>query len=176
MKTYKNHIYGDHMNLPRTASAYQFPRIYEAANRLDYEDSGEEDMEQNSIDQHLNDTTPKEFKSFIANWILRIRECCKVTQATMEEIVQRVTDLIQFILSRLCSAVMTTIRNANIDAGIVSSIHELFDLNGHFGRPFKDLETTSQQLQYCKKNLGFVVSMLNNSPPHQHSKHLVLSM
>lgn len=38
------------------------------------------------------------FQSITAHWIFKIKECCKLTQSTMDEIIQRVNDLNQYII------------------------------------------------------------------------------
>lgn len=64
----------------------------------------------------------------------------------MEEIIEQVTTLNQFILSRLHTAVMTAIDEAGMDAGSSPKLKEIFDPNGQYGKPFKDLETSYRQL------------------------------
>lgn len=152
MKTYTNHIYGDHISLPRTASAYHC-----ASNHVDEDEQmeGVEYEQENTYDPTFAQSF--DFKKIVANWILRIKECLKLTQAAMEEIMQRITDLNQFILSKVHSAVITALAESEIDARSRTQLQEIFDPNGEYGRPFKDLETSHLQLEYFKKNLGFVV-------------------
>ena len=38
------------------------------------------------------------FNPLAASWILKTKECCKLTQSTMEEVIQQVTALNQHIL------------------------------------------------------------------------------
>lgn len=155
MKTYTNHMYGDHMSLPRTARDYQCPRTYQ-----DNSFNDDEVHEQETSGDRHQKGFPPEFKTIMVNWILRIRECCKLTQATMEEIIQRVTDLNQYILSLISSAVTAAITKAGMDPSNCPELQNIFDPNGIFGRPFRDLETSYHQQQYLKANLGFVVRNL----------------
>lgn len=76
----------------------------------------------------------------------------------MEEIVQRVTDLNQFIMSQVLLAVKAAITEAGQDANKIPGLYKIFEPSGKFGRPFKGVEISHQLLKYCKDNLGFVVS------------------
>ena len=116
--------------------------------------NGTEHAEESSTELHLEEPIP-ELKAIAANWILRIKECSKLTQSTMEEIIERVTDLIQLILSKVAIAVKAAI---GMDVNNIPEFNEIFDPNGTFGRPFKGLESSHFLLQYCKANLGLVVS------------------
>lgn len=156
MKTYTNHIYGDHMSLPKSASNYatvlcQNSGDSEGDNNGVAGEDGEDDDTYGGNEDHL----PPEFRSIAACWILKLKESCKLTQSTMDEIVQRVTDLNQYILSRVSMAVKAAITSAGME--VTQELQSIFDPNGNFGRPFKGLETSYQQLQYCRKNLGLVV-------------------
>jgi hypothetical protein len=115
----------------------------------------EEEMEgiedgAHSYSGHLMDDE-EDFKTIIANWILKMKECSKLTQATMEAVIQGV------ILTRVNSAVMAALTKVGIDPTTCPELHSIFDPNGKYGRPFKDLDTSYQHLQYCRKYLRYVV-------------------
>lgn len=157
MKTYTNHIYGDHLYLPKTASNYQH------TSSMNYMDD-EEEMEGIDFEQERSSVEDiLDFKRMIANWILKIKEGSKLTQTTMEAIIQGVTDLNQLILTRVNSAVTDALKQVGIDPTCCPELSNIFDPNGKYGRPFKDLDTSHQQLQYYKKNLSFVVSRVFNT-------------
>ena len=151
MKTYTNHIYGEHPNLPKTANAAS---VVESDEETDMPRG--DDMEQES--SHENEGAFLDLKLVTARWILKIKECCKITQSTTEEIVQRVTDLNQYILSQVFLELKAAIAEAGHDVNTIPRLHDIFDPNGSFSRPFQGVETSHQLLTYCKKNLGFVVS------------------
>ena len=68
------------------------------------------------------------------------KECCKLTQSTMDKIIQRVNDLNQYIISQISLAVTGVITEAGLDVGDFPKLKDIFDLNGSFGRPFKGIE------------------------------------
>lgn len=146
MKTYTNHIYGEHASLPKTANAYRHDSVVEYDEETD-----------RTWDDDMQESNPN-FKAIAACWILRIKECCKLTQSTTDEIIQRVTDLNQYILSQVFLALKAAIAEAGQDVNTIPQIYDIFDPNGCFGRPFEGVETSHQLLKYCKQNLGFVVS------------------
>ena len=111
--------------------------------------------DQSPEENHCQEENIPDLKSIIANWILRIKESCKLMQTTTEEIIQRVTDLIQYILSQVSSAVTAAIAKSGVNVHTIPELHDIFDPNSSFGR---GLETPYQLLQYCKANLGFIVS------------------
>lgn len=110
MKTYTNHIYGDHECLPRTA------RDYSLDSSPDMDASSENEVHEYSHTQGF----PPAFESIIACWILKLKEGCKLTQSTTEEIIQRVTDLNQYILSQVFLAVKEAIRKSGQDSSIIN--------------------------------------------------------
>ena len=96
----------------QTASTYQCTAgDFDASTSLmDIQGGEEEGGEENDSGEGENQSNhgyedpreyPKDFKSVMASWILRIKECCKLTQATIEEVIDRVTDLNQYILSKV---------------------------------------------------------------------------
>ena len=151
MKTYTNHIYSDHASLPKTASDYQCSTITDHGDLDDCEDEN----------QQTNSTGfPPQFESTIACWILKIKECCKLTQFTTEVIIERVTDLNQYILSQVFLAVKEVMAESVID--VSKELQGIFDPNGRFGRPFKPIENAYKLQKYCKENFRFVVSYTQN--------------
>ncbi len=159
MKTYTNHIYGDHECLPRTARDYQCL----STQAIDLGEWGgcDQEFEEDRFDTNA---LPPEFESIAACWILNIKECCKLTQSATEDILARVTDLNQYILLQVFQAVKTIITNAGVDIRQVEELQRIFDPNGKFGRPFKGLESSYKLQNYCKKTLELVVcyTYINN--------------
>lgn len=109
MKTYTNHIYGDHECLPRTAKDYH-GQCLDTQSDPDLSDMHDQ---QDSIE--FVSGLPPEFESIAAGWILKIRECCKLTQSATEEILERVTDLNQYILLQVFQAVKATLAETGTD-------------------------------------------------------------
>lgn len=80
----------------------------------------------------------------------------------MDDIIQEVTALNQFILSKVHIAIQTALNEAGISESCVPAISEICHPNGPFGKLFWGLETAYQQLRYYKANLGMVVSSLEH--------------
>lgn len=168
LKTYTNHIYSEHMCLPSAyrcnagkANATTSVASGASSTEMDFDEGngGEECQVENNF--------PCDFMSTMACWILRIKECCKLTQSTMDEVIQRVTDLNKYILSQVSLAVNKVISDAGLDIDSVPQLKDIFDPNGEFGRPFRGVETSYQLLKHCKESFGFVVSA------HRHRTVLV---
>ena len=97
-----NHIilYGDHMSLPRTARNYLRIQRLNSENG-DEEDGGDgisggddiigcDDINCDDTRAHQrNSDLASEFQLLAASWILKIKDSCKLTQSTMEEVMQK---------------------------------------------------------------------------------------
>lgn len=173
MKTYTNHLYGDHRNLPEAADQVSGPDFLQhSQNRVGdiYNGDGSNDDENDNNESNNTDDTPvkktlnehiSKFKSEIlslsACLILQIKECYKLTQSTTEEIIQKVTDLHQFIMSKVLIATSVALQDAGIDIDDIPHLLDIFSPNGGFGKPFQGIETSHRLLQHCKNDLKFVV-------------------
>lgn len=154
MKTYTNHIYGDHQSLPRAAREY---RGQTSILGMDEEETEDMECEQEIQSDNL---TSGEDKVVIANWLLKTKECSKLTQATMDAIIEGVTDLNQLILTRVGKAVTTALKENGINPTSCPQLLQIFDINGEYGRPFRGLETSHLQMKYFKEKLGYVVKII----------------
>lgn len=43
---------------------------------------------------------------------------------------------------------------------LCDKLNTVFDENGHYGRPFKGLETQYQQMKYLKNNFNYIVRIV----------------
>ena len=102
-------------------------------------------------------------KSHAAAWILKTKEGHKLTQTAIDDIIQEVTALNQFILSKVHIAVQTALKEADMSESCATAISEICHPNGPFGKPFQGLETAYQQLRYYKASLGMIVSYCRTS-------------
>lgn len=176
IKTYTNHLYGDHLSLPKTADEVSgsdfcqgLSRGDDAANDISdgiHDDSSESNNNHENVPAQMTlDDHIKSFKSEIlsitACWVLQIKECYKLTQSTTEEIIQKVTDLNQFILSKILLATSIALQDVGININDIPRLLDIFSPTGCFSRPFQGVETSHRLLQHCKKNLHFVVRYAN---------------
>jgi hypothetical protein len=74
------------------------------------------DHEEESCSEHSQEeSVPFSFKSIAAAWVLKIKEGCKLTQSSMDQIIQGVTDLIQYILAEISLAVKNAISEMGME-------------------------------------------------------------
>ena len=98
------------------------------------------------------------FKSQAAVWILKTKECHKLTTSTMTSIIEDITAFNQIVLGKVEMAVKSALESAGIPSSNVPELSGIFNMDGVFGQPFKGLETAYLQEQYCTQKFGFVVS------------------
>ena len=106
----------------------------------------------------VDQTFEEELKGVAARWILKTKETCKLTQSSMDTIIQGVTDFNSYILSKLHDVVKNALESLDINIHDLPQLAQAFDVNSPFFRPFKGVETHYQLLKHCKKYLGLVVS------------------
>ena len=109
--------------------------------------------------QHSTMHPAAHFKSQAAVWVLKTKECHKLTTSTMTSIIEDITAFNQIVLSKVAMAVNSAFENAGIPSSSVPDLSEIFNTDGIFGQPFRGLETAYLQEQYCKQNFCFVVSI-----------------
>ena len=165
MKTFTNHIYGDHLNLLRANHHGNLTNVEMASHDIrteeqDFEMDEDTNEEGNSEQQQSDDFKfPFEFKSIIATWILRLKETCRLPQSTMEKIIEGVTDLNQYILLQIYEAIKSILSHAKISIDKLPNLEEIFHPNGKYGMPFKDIQSSYQLLDHCKHHFNMVVSL-----------------
>lgn len=103
-------------------------------------------------------TLEEELKCAAANWIIKTKETCKLTQAATDEIIKGVADFNSYLFTRLYVIVKTSLEERSINISDIPELVKAFDSNSPLLNPFKGIGTYHCLLQYCKKNLGFVVS------------------
>ena len=178
MKTYDNHLSRNHFMHGRTV----IPELFMSEEANGDENNGDENnSEENNGEENNGDggsigegannsmnsppddhgtTRFEELKHAGALWIQKIREKCKLTQSSIDEIIQGVTDFNSYILSKLYNVLKNELEGININISDLPQLTKVFDTDSPFLRPFKGIETHHQHLQYCKKKLGFVVILL----------------
>lgn len=125
--------------------------------------SGEDMATNNSMDivQISSNTTSEpafmNLQKSSALMLLKLKEVHKLTQVTLQGIVDDVTDLCQNRLSAIHSAVNLAITNAGLSPSDIEGLKDIFDSDNEFAQPFFGLETQYQQFKFYKENFKFVV-------------------
>jgi len=98
----------------------------------------------------------------VALWILKLKESRKVTQSTTEEILADASELFSDMFTRLKKDVYQILAAAgpDIESDCVERIKELFSDTSPYLNLFSSLGTQYLQMQYFKKHLNFVVSLM----------------
>ena len=110
-------------------------------------------MNDDSSDEHILETPIKKQR---AEWILKIRETNKITQACTENISSDVTSLCSSMVRDLTEAVKQKLTSHNATPELHQDIMEVFQ-TPNFSKPFEGLETRYKQMQYLKECFDFVV-------------------
>lgn len=167
MKTYTNHIYGDHLSLPRATSSSIDVQLALPSHNESADEEQESEMDVSSQDAGANEPQPDdtqcEFNSIIAMWILKIKEMCKLPQSTIEKIIEGVTDLCQYLLTQIYEDVKLVLSDAHICTDNMPNFKEIFDPNGKYGMPFKNMKSSHQLLEHCKRHFHIVVIFLTKN-------------
>ena len=98
----------------------------------------------------------KDIQQASAIWILKTRECNKLTQVTTENIIKDVDSLYQVALNNIQHAVKRALTNAGVQ---VPELDTILSSTGPYGKLFSGLETHHRQLMYTKSHFKLVVSV-----------------
>ncbi len=167
MKTFTNHMYQFHMISRTVAIPHQLPSSMDREGESEsLDEDGYESPEENALleppstseSDLLPNTLEKELQSYAATWILKTREVYKLTQSAVNNIIQDVTALAQFLQDKARIAVEEALKNAGVASSQIPDLQTVFNPEGPFGRPFRGLESTYQQTKYCREHFGLVVS------------------
>ena len=96
-------------------------------------------------------------KKSAALFLLSLKEKQKLTQVSLDKVIEGVTGLFQEQLSSLHSQIRSKLEEAGVDTATISGLSELFDQE-NVKHPFLGLETQHQQMKFYKENFTFVVS------------------
>ena len=97
-----------------------------------------------------------ELQSFSAKWILKTSETRSLTRAGTLGIVNDVSDMLGFMSDILKEQIHKVLHQNGVDDSIIREVGGLF--HGLLVRPFENLTSFHQQLQYYRDHLGFIVS------------------
>ena len=119
-----------------------------------YHSSGSETDESPNLEEHLED-----IQRASAIWILKIRECNKLTQVTTESIIKDVDSLYQVALDNIRFAAEGALKEAGILPGQIPGLSAILSPTGPYGKLFSGLETHHRQLTYMKEHFKLVVGV-----------------
>ena len=92
---------------------------------------------------HASEPTFMNLQKSSALMLLKLKEVHKLTQVTVQGIINDVTDLCRNRLSAIHSAVNLAITNAGISPNDIVGLNDIFDSVNNFGQPFFGLQTHS---------------------------------
>lgn len=164
MKTYDNHLSRSHFMQGRSTMPEMFvPAEEHGVDRMDNVEEAtseqEMDFEDSQYSSSVDTTVEEELQRVAAQWILKIKETCKLTQSAMDNIIEGVTDFHNFMLSKIHIVLKKALNSLHIDMDDIPQLKQVFECDSPFTRPFTGVETSYQQLNYYKSQLGLVVSM-----------------
>ena len=97
-----------------------------------------------------------------ARWILSLRDENKLTQSCTDAILSNVTSLCSQLVDDIKQAIGRQLKECEVSSNITDKVLQILD-NSDYIRPFYGLETKYQQLTFCRKHLGYVVSFVQYS-------------
>ena len=100
--------------------------------------SSESEIEESlpNLEKHMED-----IQRTSAIWILKIRECNKLTQVTTESIIKDVDSLYQVALDNIRCAAEGALKEAGILPSQISGLNTILSSTGPYGKLFSGLET-----------------------------------
>lgn len=92
-----------------------------------------------------------------ATWILKVKEKNKLSQMTMQGIIEDVTSLFQTYLRHLYHSVKLYLEENFVADDVIAPLEEMFSSNGKYGEPFRGLKTEYFQSKYFQDHFSMVV-------------------
>ena len=128
MKTYDNHLSRYHFMYDRTIVPEMFlsacgneqendPHEKESSSNWHEEETPSTALEArySTVPDGTTESFVDELKRGAMCWILKIKENCKLTQSTMDDIIRVVTDFNNYILSKLCGVIQKTLTDVGMN-------------------------------------------------------------
>ena len=148
-RTYQNHL----AKHPQSAS--NVPSFMNVQCNGDTEDS--DDLGGNEEESDLPIHSTADLQSFAVKWLLKTRETRYLTRAAAQGIVEDVQDVADMITRSLRSETEQLLLSKGVDNEIITTVKDIF--SSPVTRPFENVMSFHQQLQYCRKHFGFVVRL-----------------
>ena len=156
---FRNHVYDCHGSLQQQSSSV--PLQATSPRHTNYPDDPDQDSYPNpdsETDDNERESCFKDMEKAAAIWILKTRECNKLTQTATENIIKDVDSLYQVALHNIHCAVEDELRKAGIDPSVLPGLSHIFNTQGPHGRLFAGLESQHKQMKYLKSQFNLVVS------------------
>lgn len=123
-----------------------------------YEDS-------DRIPERGSDICAEELQETSALFLMGLKEKHKLTQTSLQGIIEGVTGLMQCRMSVLQSAIQQQLKSTGVQSSVIATVDALFDQEGSVCRPFHGLETQHQQMNFYRTHFNLIVSCY--IPPRQ---------
>ena len=153
---FRNHVYDYHDNIvvkKPTARSMDPPDTYDDGTGYHDSDSEIEESPPN-FEKRMED-----IQRASAIWILKIRECNKLTQVATESIIKDVDSLYQVALDKIQCAVEGALKEAGIMPDEAPALKTILSSTGPYGKLFSGLETHHRQLAYMRSHFKLVVGV-----------------
>lgn len=157
--TFRNHIYNFHGLATETDQETETADAsFDAIVATDSEDSNDEEgIEMELLAPHIGATGDQITRS-AALWILKTRECHRITQSVMENMLPEITGFFQECLHGISLHIKKTLQDAQVSDDVTQSALAHLNENSPFSSPFNGLYTHHRQLKYYRKHFHLVVS------------------
>lgn len=154
---FRNHVYDYHDNIvvkKSTTRPMDPPDMADTCDGTGYHSSDSEIAESPNLEKRMED-----IQRASAIWILKIRECHKLTQVTTESIIKDVDSLYQVALNNIQCAVEGALKEVGILPSQIPELNAILSSTGPYGKLFSGLETNHRQLVYMKSHFKLVVGV-----------------
>ena len=151
---YRKHMQRNHRNVTTTSSSSQVTLEHEedvGATNLSWDPENSDASPSNSLNSEAN----------IAMWILKLKESNKLTQTSVNQILQHVSELCTITVFELGEAVNQALEAAGVKPDDVTGLKDLFSTSSPLSQPFASLLTYHQQLKFYNTHLNFIVSHMH---------------
>ena len=157
IRTLRNHVSGFHSDRDNLDES-NYTDNDESHDNSD--DDFTEENDWSNAEQHdniIDATTTLKISS--ALFILKLKEKQKLTQVAVQQIIEGVASLFQGHLDALLNQIKSKLVEAGVSTSTIPGFDDLFKEEEHYN-PFFGLETKHKQLNFFRKHLNFVVSLV----------------
>ena len=151
MGPFRNHISAYHSKSDLSTISTDTSRITESEESTSYNNEDDDLDNSSEIDPQIA------LKSYVARFLLQLKEKQKLTQVAVQSVIEGVTSLVQFHLNALNTKIRDGTDGLDDPIRIKEVLHEIIQ-RSEFRNPFEGLETQYHQLNYFRKHLNFNVS------------------
>lgn len=105
----------------------------------------------------FNSTSPEMLQRSSALFVLGLKEKHKLTQATIQGVIQGVTGIMQCHLSAIRDQIRDQLSSSGVSPETIALLNPLLSEDGTHSQPFHGLETPHQQLSFYRTHFNFIV-------------------